>query len=145
MQQEVFGMTTDKDEMFYDWLMSNAIKDDNTCKRLTLDRLNVDGTTVYLYGQKTSNMKVSSGIDKYIQLTDQSNMNLYLLKKKVAGIPLYVNTDCIVSMYGSIPTEKMVQDDDSYKDTFGKYREEKKSDYESIYESIPNRPPYRNA
>ena len=121
------GMTTDKDEMFYDWLMSNAIKDDNTCNRLTLDRLNVDGTTVYLYGQKTSNMKVSSGIDKYIQLTDQSNMNLYLLKKKVGGIPLYVNTDCIVSMYGNIPTEKMVQDDDSYKDTFGKYREEKKA------------------
>lgn len=121
------GMTTDKDEMFYDWLLSSAIQENNNCNNLTLDRLNVDGTTVYLYGKKSSTLKVSSGIDKYIQLTDQSNMNLYLLKKKVGGIPLYVNTDCIISMYGTIPTEKMVKDDDSYKDTFGKYREEKKA------------------
>lgn len=121
------GMTTDKNEMFYDWLLSNAIKEDKNCNTLALDRLNVDGTTIYLYGKKSSTIKVSSGIDKYIQLTDQSNMNLYILKKKVGGIPLYVNTDCIISKYGCIPSEKMVSHEDTYKDTFGKYREETKA------------------
>ncbi len=123
------GMTTNKEEIFYDWMLSNVLQENSSINNLTLDRLNVDGTPVYLYGRKSTTLKVSSGIDKYIQLTDQSNMNLYILKKKVGGIPLYVNTDCIISMYGDVPTEKMVQDGDTYKDTFGKYREEKKAAY----------------
>jgi len=116
------GLSKNLNELWTDWL----INPDN--KHNAMDNPNVyisviesGDDKVYLYGVETMTKNMSNGLPMYIQLLDWSNIALYNLGKDIGGEIVYRKTDCIVSIGGKIPADKLEDDVCGYSERFGKY------------------------
>jgi hypothetical protein len=113
------GLSKNLEELWTDWLVPEVQATPNLS--VYLNTIESDGDKVYLYGTETMTKNLSNGLPMYIQLLDWSNIALYNLGKDVGGEIIYRKTDCLVSIGGKIPEDKLEDEVCSYSDKFGKY------------------------
>jgi hypothetical protein len=117
------GLSKNLQEVWDDWLVPDI--QDNPDVNVYLNTIESGDDKVYLYGtNERVKIKLSNGVPMYIQLLDWSNIALYNLCKDVGGEVVYRKTDCIVSIGGVIPEDKMAKDICCYTERFGKYHQE---------------------
>ena len=113
------GLATNLEELWSDWLVPEVQENPNL--QVYLNTIEDKENKIYLYGTEKHTQNLSNGLPMYIQLLDWSNMALYNLCKDVGGEIVYRKTDCIVSIGGKIPTDKLEPDCCCYAERFGKY------------------------
>ena len=113
------GLSKNLEEIWTDWLVPEV--QENPDLKVYLNPIEDAEDKVYLYGVEKLTRNLSNGLPMYIQLLDWSNMALYNLCKDVGGEIVYRKTDCIVSIGGKIPTDKLEPDCCYYEERFGKY------------------------
>ena len=113
------GLAKNLEEVWTDWLVPEVQTNPNLDVYIT--EIKSDEDKVYLYGTEKQTQNLSNGLPMYIQLLDWSNMALYNLGKDVGGEIIYRKTDCLVSIGGKIPEDKLEDEVCSYSDRFGKY------------------------
>ena len=113
------GLSKNLEEVWTDWLVPEVEKVPNL--NVYINEIKSGDDKVYLYGTEIKTKNLSNGLPMYIQLLDWSNISLYELGKAIGGEIIYRKTDCIVSIGGIIPDDKLVKYPCSYSDTFGKY------------------------
>jgi hypothetical protein len=113
------GLSKNLEEVWTDWLVPEVQEKPNL--KVYLNTIESGEDKVYLYGTETMTTNLSNGLPMYIQLLDWSNMALYNLGKDVGGEVIYRKTDCIVSIGGKIPEDKLEDEVCSYSERFGKY------------------------
>ena len=116
------GLSVSLNELWSDWLVPEVQSNPNYNPYLNEIKSGED--KVYLYGTELRKKSMSNGLPMYIQILDWSNEALYQLGKDVGGEIVYRKTDCIVSIGGIIPTDKLVNYPCHYTETFGKYHTE---------------------
>lgn len=117
------GLSVSLNEIWSDWLVPEVKSNPNYNPYLNEIKSGED--KVYLYGTELKTNNLSNGLPMYIQILDWSNEALYQLGKDIGGEIVYRKTDCIVSIGGIIPTDKLVNYPCYYTETFGKYHTEK--------------------
>lgn len=131
------GLSVGLNELWEDWLVPEVQSNPNY--NAYLNEIKSGEDKVYLYGTEIKTKCLSNGLPMYIQVLDWSNEALYQLGKDVGGEIVYRKTDCIVSIGGSIPTDKIVNYPCHYTETFGKYhREELRKAIHFNYELVMN-------
>ncbi len=131
------GLSVSLNELWSDWLVPEVKS--NLNYNPYLNEIKSGEDKVYLYGTELKTIGLSNGLPMYIQILDWSNEALYQLGKDVGGEIVYRKTDCIVSIGGSIPTDKLVKHPCHYTETFGKYHiEELRKAIHFNYELVMN-------
>jgi len=87
---------------------------------LVFNSYETDDRNLYLYGYEIRSALNEHTLPMYIQILDWANMRLFQLQKDIGGEIIYRHTDCVVSIGGKIPTDKLNSD-------WGNYRIEEKS------------------
>ena len=113
------SLSKNLEEVWTDWLVPKVQNNPNL--NVYLNTIESGEDKVYLYGTEKKEKNLSNGLPMYIQLLDWSNMALYNLGKDVGGEVIYRKTDCIVSIGGKIPKNKLEKKICSYSRRFGKY------------------------
>ena len=113
------GLSKNLNEIWTDWLVPEVQEYPNL--QVYLNPIGDGDDKVYLYGTEVMTKNLSNGLPMYIQLLDWSNIALYNLGKDVGGEIIYRKTDCIVSIGGKIPKDKLEPDVCCYSERFGKY------------------------
>lgn len=113
------GLSINLQELWDDWLVPDIQDDPN--HNFFLNTIENEDNKFYLYGTEKLSKNMSNGLPMYIQLLDWSNIALYNLCKDVGGEIVYRKTDCIVSIGGKIPEDKLEDKNCSYHERFGKY------------------------
>ena len=113
------GLSKNLEEIWTDWLVPEV--QDNPNLQVYLNPIEDGENKVYLYGVEKMTNNLSNGLPMYIQLLDWSNMSLYNLGKDIGGEIIYRKTDCLVSIGGKIPADKLEDDVCCYSERFGKY------------------------
>jgi len=113
------GLSKNLEEVWTDWLVPEVQETPNL--NVYLNTIEDGDDKVYLYGTEKMTKNMSNGLPMYIQLLDWSNIALYNLGKDVGGEIVYRKTDCIVSIGGKIPKDKLEPEVCSYSERFGKY------------------------
>lgn len=116
------GLAKNLEELWTDWLIPDTQEFPNV--DIYLNTIESNDDKVYLYGTEKMTKNLSNGLPMYIQLLDWSNEALYNLCKEVGGEIVYRKTDCIVSIGGKIPKDKLEKDICCYTERFGKYHQE---------------------
>jgi len=120
------GLSVSLNELWSDWLVPEVKSNPNYNPYFNEIKSGEDREDrVYLYGTELKTIGLSNGLPMYIQILDWSNEALYQLGKDIGGEIVYRKTDCIVSIGGIIPTDKLVNYPCYYTETFGKYHTEK--------------------
>ena len=70
---------------------------------------------LYLYGYEIRSSLNENTLPMYIQILDWSNMRLYNMGKDIGGEIIFRHTDCIVSLGGKIPENKISKEWGDYK------------------------------
>jgi len=122
MTTKQVGLSVGLNELWDDWLVPEI--QDNPNLNVYLNEIKSGEDKIYLYGTEIKTKSLSNGLPMYIQVLDWSNQALYQLGKDVGGEIVYRKTDCIVSIGGNIPTDKLVNYPCHYTETFGKYHTE---------------------
>jgi len=76
---------------------------------IILQYLNIEDRKVLLYGFEKRTKQHEQSLPLYIQILDWANMMLYDMGKDVGGRVIYRHTDCIVSVGGKIPIDRMTK------------------------------------
>lgn len=113
------GLSKNLEEVWTDWLVPEVQNNPNL--NVYLNEIKSDDDKVYLYGVEKRTKNLSNGLPMYIQLLDWSNIALYNLGKDVGGEIVYRKTDCLISIGGKIPQDKLEDDVCCYAERFGKY------------------------
>lgn len=113
------GLSKNLEEVWTDWLVPEVQETPNL--NVYLNTIEDGDDKVYLYGTEKMTKNMSNGLPMYIQLLDWSNIALYNLGKDVGGEIIYRKTDCVVSIGGKIPKDKLEPEVCSYSERFGKY------------------------
>jgi hypothetical protein len=113
------GLSKNLEEVWTDWLVPEV--QNNPRLDVYINEIKSGEDKVYLYGTEELTNNLSNGLPMYIQLLDWSNIALYNLGKDVGGEIIYRKTDCLVSIGGKIPEDKLEDEVCSYSDRFGKY------------------------
>ena len=113
---------TNTDDIWENWVLDDEDNKISNNKQLYFSPIKNEEFTVYLYGVETKVESLTSGLPMYIQILDSANIALYDMTKSVGGTCLYRKTDCIVSLLGKLPEDKIIKYPCSYSDTWGKYR-----------------------
>jgi hypothetical protein len=113
------GLSKNLEEVWTDWLVPEV--QDNPNLQVYLNPIEDGEDKVYLYGVEKMTNNLSNGLPMYIQLLDWSNIALYNLGKDIGGEIIYRKTDCLVSIGGKIPDNKLEDDCCCYAERFGKY------------------------
>ena len=116
---KTMGLSVNLEELWEDWLVPDI--QENSNNQIFLNTIENDNNKFYLYGTEKLTKNMSNGLPMYIQLLDWSNIALYNLCKDVGGDVVYRKTDCIVSIGGIIPEDKLEDKSCSYSERFGKY------------------------
>jgi len=74
-----------------------------------------DDKKLYLYGYEIRSSLNENTLPMYIQILDWSNMRLYDMGKDIGGEIIYRHTDCIVSVGGKVPENKISKEWGDYK------------------------------
>jgi len=83
---------------------------------LVLDTLyGKDNKKLYLYGYEIRSNLNENTLPMYIQILDWSNMRIYDLGKELGGEIIYRHTDCVVSLGGKVPENKISKNWGDYK------------------------------
>ena len=74
-----------------------------------------DDRKLYLYGYEIRSSLNENTLPMYIQILDWSNMRLYDMGKDIGGEIIFRHTDCIVSLGGKVPENKISKEWGDYK------------------------------
>jgi len=74
-----------------------------------------DDKKLYLYGYEIRSSLNENTLPMYIQILDWSNMRLYDMGKDIGGEIIFRHTDCIVSLGGKVPENKISKEWGDYK------------------------------
>jgi hypothetical protein len=74
-----------------------------------------DNKKLYLYGYEIRSNLNENTLPMYIQILDWSNMRIYDLGKELGGEVIYRHTDCVVSLGGKVPNNKISKNWGEYK------------------------------
>jgi hypothetical protein len=116
------SMNTKINDIWENWIVDDKDRVVENGENLYMNEVKDGDTTFYIYGVETQIENLTTGLPMYIQILDSANIALYDMTKAVGGTCIYRKTDCIVSIGGKLPEDKLAKYPCSYQDTWGTYR-----------------------
>ena len=116
------SINTNLKDIWENWIVGDKDKIITNNEDIYLNEIKNGDTSFYIYGVETQKENLSTGLPMYIQILDSANIALYDMTKAVGGTCIYRKTDCIISIGGKLPEEKIAKYPCSYQDTWGTYR-----------------------
>lgn len=116
------SINTNLKDIWENWIVADKDKVVENNEEIYISELKDNDKTLYVYGVERQIENLATGLPMYIQVLDSANIALYDMIKAVGGTCIYRKTDCIVSVGGKLPEDKVVKYPCSYQETWGKYR-----------------------
>ena len=116
------SLNTKLSDIWENWIVADKDKVIENNENIYISEMTDGDRKLYLYGVEKKVEYQSSGLPMYIQILDSSNIALYDMIKAVGGTCIYRKTDCIVSIGGKLPDDRLINYPCSYQDTWGRYR-----------------------